>query len=58
VLAATDTLAIIALVTLAAWFPSADPWIMVIGTPIVIVGTGLGANFVQRCNAARRREGG
>ncbi|QNA93601.1 MULTISPECIES: hypothetical protein [unclassified Microbacterium] len=48
--------ALILLALLATGFPSASPIIFLIGTPIVVVGAGLGAKFVQRRIAARRQK--
>lgn len=44
------------LALLATRFPSASPIIFLIGTPIIIIGAGLGAKFVQRRNRALRGE--
>lgn len=48
--------ALVLLALLATGFPSASPEIFLIGTPIVVVGAGLGAKFVQRRNRALRSE--
>lgn len=48
--------ALILLALLATGLPSASPMIFLIGTPIVVIGAGLGAKFVQRRNRALRRE--
>ncbi len=42
--------ALVLLALLATGFPSASPIIFLIGIPIVVVGAGLGAKFVQRRN--------
>lgn len=47
--------ALVLLALLATSFPSASS-IFLIGTPIVVVGAGLGAKFVQRRNRALRCE--
>lgn len=44
------------LVLLATGFPSASSTIFLIGTPIVVVGAGMGAKFVQRRNRTMRSE--
>lgn len=44
------------LVLLATGFPSASSTILLIGTPIVVVGAGLGAKIVQRRNRTMRSE--
>ncbi|WP_157813901.1 hypothetical protein [Microbacterium sp. BR1] len=56
VLGVVVALAVVLLATLTAALPSAAPWVTIIGMPVVIVGAGLGAKFVQRRGAAERRE--
>lgn len=48
--------ALVVLALLATSFPSASSIIFLIGTPIVVVGAGLGAKLVQRRNRALRGE--
>lgn len=48
--------ALVLLALLATGFPSASSTIFLIGTPVVVVGAGLGAKFVQRRNRTMRSE--
>lgn len=56
ILIGTVIAALVLLALLATGFPSASPTIFLIGTPIVVVGAGVGAKFVQRRNRALRSE--
>jgi uncharacterized protein YacL len=47
---------LVALWLLATGFPSMSSGIFLVGTPIVVVGTALGAKFVQRRNKTLRSE--
>jgi hypothetical protein len=46
--------ALAALPTLAYCFPKASAAVFFIGTPVVVIGSGLGAKFVKEASKARR----